>query len=37
MKTSSNVGCWEYQGDDDKAPVLSKEPLEYEINQGANA
>ena len=24
-------GCWEYQGDDDKAPVLSKEPLEYEI------
>ena len=25
------VGCWEYQGDDDKAPVLSKEPLEYEI------
>ncbi len=25
------VGCWEYQGSDDKAPVLSKEPLEYEI------
>ena len=25
------VGCWEYQGDDEKAPVLSKEPLEYEI------
>ena len=25
------VGCWEYQGDDDKAPVLSKETLEYEI------
>ena len=25
------VGCWEYQGDEDKAPVLSKEPLEYEI------
>ena len=25
------VGCWEYQGNDDKAPVLSKEPLEYEI------
>ncbi len=25
------VGCWEYQGTDDKAPVLSKEPLEYEI------
>ena len=25
------VGCWEFQGDDDKAPVLSKEPLEYEI------
>lgn len=25
------VGCWEYQGDDDKAPVLSKDPLEYEI------
>lgn len=25
------VGCWEYQGSDDVAPVLSKEPLEYEI------
>ena len=25
------VGCWEYQGSDDIAPVLSKEPLEYEI------
>lgn len=25
------VGCWEYQGHDDQAPVLSKEPLEYEI------
>ena len=25
------VGCWEYQGNDDVAPVLSKEPLEYEI------
>ena len=25
------VGCWEYQGNDDKAPELSKEPLEYEI------
>ncbi len=25
------VGCWEYTGSDDKAPVLSKEPLEYEI------
>lgn len=25
------VGCWEYQGDDNTAPVLSKEPLEYEI------
>ena len=25
------VGCWEYQGNDDIAPVLSKEPLEYEI------
>ena len=25
------VGCWEYQGSDDDAPVLSKEPLEYEI------
>ncbi len=25
------VGCWEYQNDDDTAPVLSKEPLEYEI------
>ena len=24
------VGCWEYQGSDDKAPVLIKEPLEYE-------
>ena len=24
------VGCWEYQGSDDKAPVLHKEPLEYE-------
>ncbi len=24
------VGCWEYQGSDDKAPVLSKEPLVYE-------
>jgi len=24
------VGCWEYQGADDKAPVLHKEPLEYE-------
>lgn len=25
------VGCWEYQGSDDVAPTLSKEPLEYEI------
>ena len=25
------VGCWEYQGNDDTAPELSKEPLEYEI------
>ena len=25
------VGCWEYQGNDDTAPVLNKEPLEYEI------
>ena len=25
------VGCWEYQGNDETAPVLSKEPLEYEI------
>ena len=25
------VGCWEYQGSDDVAPALSKEPLEYEI------
>ena len=25
------VGCWEYQGNDDNTPVLSKEPLEYEI------
>lgn len=24
------VGCWEYQGSDDKAPELVKEPLEYE-------
>ena len=24
------VGCWEYQGSDDAAPVLSKEPLVYE-------
>lgn len=24
------VGCWEYQGDDEKAPVLLKEPLVYE-------
>ena len=24
------VGCWEYQGTDTKAPVLVKEPLEYE-------
>ena len=25
------VGAWEYQGSDDKAPELTKEPLEYEI------
>ena len=25
------VGAWEYQGSDDKAPALNKEPLEYEI------
>ncbi|MBQ0072768.1 MAG: fumarate reductase/succinate dehydrogenase flavoprotein subunit, partial [Prevotella sp.] len=25
------VGCWEYQGNDDTKPELSKEPLEYEI------
>ena len=25
------VGCWEYQGSDDKAPELIKEPLNYEI------
>ncbi len=25
------VGAWEYQGNDDTAPVLNKEPLEYEI------
>ncbi len=25
------VGCWEYQGDDDTRPTLSKEPLNYEI------
>ena len=24
------VGCWEYQGSDDKEPVLHKEPLQYE-------
>ena len=24
------VGCWEYQGNDTTAPVLHKEPLEYE-------
>ena len=24
------VGCWEYQGNDTTAPVLNKEPLEYE-------
>ena len=24
------VACWEYQGSDDKAPVLLKEPLVYE-------
>ncbi len=24
------VGCWEYQGTDEKAPELIKEPLEYE-------
>ena len=24
------VSCWEYQGSDDKAPVMYKEPLEYE-------
>ena len=24
------VGCWEYQGSDDKEPVLYKEPLVYE-------
>ncbi len=24
------VGCWEYQGDDEKEPELIKEPLEYE-------
>ncbi|MBQ0103539.1 MAG: fumarate reductase/succinate dehydrogenase flavoprotein subunit [Prevotellaceae bacterium] len=24
------VGCWEYQGADEKEPVLIKEPLEYE-------
>ena len=25
------VGCWDYQGSDDKAPDLVKEPLNYEI------
>ncbi len=24
------VGCWEYKGDDDNKPELTKEPLEYE-------
>ena len=24
------VACWEYQGDDEKAPILIKEPLVYE-------
>lgn len=24
------VACWEYQGDDEKAPILHKEPLVYE-------
>ena len=24
------VGCWEYQGNDEKTPELIKEPLEYE-------
>jgi succinate dehydrogenase / fumarate reductase flavoprotein subunit len=24
------VGCWEYQGTDEKAPEIIKEPLEYE-------
>ena len=27
------VGCWEYQGSDDKAPVLYKEPLVYEASK----
>ncbi len=27
------VGCWEYQNDDTTEPVLTKEPLEYEIIQ----
>ena len=27
------VGCWEYQGSDDKAPTLIKEPLVYEAIQ----
>ena len=25
------VGAWEYQNNDETAPVLNKEPLEYEI------
>ncbi len=25
------VGCWEYQGNDETTPTMSKEPLEYEI------
>ena len=24
------VACWQYQGNDDTAPELSKEPLKYE-------
>lgn len=27
------VGCWEYQGSDEKVPELIKEPLEYEAIQ----
>ena len=27
------VSCWEYQGSDDKAPVLYKEPLVYEAQE----
>ena len=31
------VACWEYQGSDEKAPVLLKEPLVYRNNQGTDS